>query len=119
MLSKLALKYVLLSLREAHATYQCPLVWSNNRKRCTLDGSLRYCCLSRIVLGMDLTNLAILISFATANHVSGLDLTFTLILLALAVIYIHSICVDANAIWFGPSYLYMLNSFMRLTTLPG
>jgi len=115
MLSRGTRHYMFKLIREAHWTFQCPLVWNARQNEFLLDESLKFRVFSWLVFLLDVLAIFTLLVLVYGNQVFGSSsLYFTVVLLYALTGMIMNVVYDVVCLRDGKEVQMLVNTFLSL-----
>jgi len=119
MLSAISRHYLFHSINQAHATYQCPLIWNAKAKRFLLEDSLKFRIFNKLVLLLEILSCFVILKLIYGNQELGDNQIFTLLLLYLLGSALLNVVFDFNSIRTRKASQQLVNTYLKLTTARG
>jgi len=114
MLSKVTSHRLLKSIREAHGTFHCPLIWDASQKKFLLDESPKFKGFSWIVLLLDVASTVLLLVLIVGIPRFGSNPYVTIMMYYQLGPAIMNIVLDVRFLICGKDMQQLINGFLQL-----
>jgi len=114
MLSKVTSHHFFKSIREAHGTFHCPLIWNASKKKFLLDESPKFTGFSWLVLLLDVASIVFLLLLILGVPRFGSNPYVTIMMYYQLGPAILNTVLDVRFLICGKDFQRLMNGFLQL-----